>query len=358
MISRGSSRREARWHTVVASLVVIAGIVVSAGLFLWVHWFEQQQWQEAFRHRAAVGITAIQRSIQEHLGGLYRLGARTFAAAGPRQREAFLEATQDFLKRHPEVQGVGWVPRVIDAEREAFLASAQKEGMLGFDITEWTPKWQVVRASRHDVYYPIFYLASLDGQQAAVGFNLGSVPSYMDAMQKALSSEEVTASAWHALLQDSGEQFGFLVFFPVYKSTMPHRTYEERRSSLQGFLMAIVRLSTLVEQALRGLDVGPIGLELADVTDATSRHLLSFQLSDTHTSSWRFFLRQSAQTEAIRADTHREATFPVAGRQWSVLAYPLSGVPSAPIWQAWVVLMGGLAGTLVCVAFLRIKWQG
>jgi CHASE1-domain containing sensor protein len=249
------------------------------------------------------------------------------------------------------------VPRVTEAERDAFLAGAQKEGMADFEITEWTPRWQVVRAARRDVYYPIFYIAPLESQQAALGFNLGSVPAYMEAMQKALSTEEVTASAWYSLTQETGEQFGFLLFFPIYKSGMPHRTFEERRASLQGFTMAIFRLSTLVEKSLQGMELGQIGLELSDVTDAASRYLLSLQLDASHVATWTFLLRQSAKAEAIRAGIHWETTFNVAGRQWSVLFHPLSEAWRAYAWQAWGVLVGGLLLTLLCAGFLRLKWQ-
>jgi CHASE1-domain containing sensor protein len=323
---------------------------------LWVQWVEQEKRQVEFRQRATAGATAIQRSVQEHLGVLYNLGA-FISSSGLFNRESFRELARGLLKRYPEVQGLGWVPRVTEAERETFLAVAQKEGMADFEITEWTPRWQVVRAARRDVYYPIFYLAPLESQQAALGFNLGSVPAYMAAMQKALSTEEVTASAWYSLTQETGEQFGFLLFFPIYKSGMPHRTFDERRANLQGFTMAIFRLSALVEKSLQGLELGQMGLELADVTDAASRYLLSLQLSAAQLTSWTFLLRQSAKAEVIRAGTHWETTFNVAGRQWSVLFHPLSETWHAYTWQAWSVLIGGLLLTLLCAGFLRLQWR-
>jgi CHASE1-domain containing sensor protein len=179
----------------------------------------------------------------------------------------------------------------------------------------------------------------------------------MEAMQKALSTEEVMASAWYALMQETGEQFGFLLFLPIYKSGMPHRTFEERRAGLQGFAMAIFRLSTLVEKSFQGMELGQMGLELADVTDAASRYLLSLRLSASHEAVWTFMLRQSAQAEAIRAGTHWETTFTVAGRQWSMLFHPLAEARHAYAWQAWGVLVGGLLLTLLCVGFLRLKWR-
>jgi CHASE1-domain containing sensor protein len=356
MTSRTARRTRARWHTVAIVLLLFVGGTLSYILFVWVQRVEQEKLQVEFRQRATAGATALQRSVQEHLGVLYSLG--TFiSSARPFNRDAFRELTRGLLKRYPEAQGLGWVPRVTEAERGAFLAGAQKEGMTDFEITEWTPRWQVVRAARRDVYYPIFYMAPLESQQAALGFNLGSVPAYMEAMQKALGTEEVTASAWYALMQETGEQFGFLLFLPIYKSGMSHRTFEERRASLQGFTMAIFRLSTLVEKSLQGMELGQMGLELSDVTDAASRYLLSLQLSASQVASWTFLPRQNTKAEAIRAGTHWETTFAVAGRQWSVLFYPLSEAWPAYAWQAWGVLVGGLLLTLLCTGFLRLQWR-
>jgi CHASE1-domain containing sensor protein len=259
------------------------------------------------------------------------------------------------LKRYPGVQSLGWVPRIPEAEREAYLAAARKDGFSDFQITEWTPKMQMMRATRHDMYYPIFYIEPLEQHRAALGFNLGSVPSYMEAMQKALSTEEAVASAWRSLAQDTGEQFGFLLFVPVYKSGAPHRTFEERRTNLQGFTMAMFRLDILVEQALGGMALGPMGLELADVTDAASKYLLSLQLDAARVASYTFVPRQSANLEALRAGLHWETTFNIAGRTWSMLFHPKPDVRPTYARQEWGILVGGLLCTLLCAGFFILK---
>jgi CHASE1-domain containing sensor protein len=272
-------------------------------------------------------------------------------------REAFRELTKGPLKRYPGVQALGWIPRVLEADRDAYLAAAHKDGIGDFQMVEWTPKMQMVRAARHDMYYPIFYIEPLEQHRAALGFNLGSVPSYMEAMQKGLSTEEAVASAWRSLAQDTGEQFGFLLFVPIYKNGVPHRTFEERRLHLQGFTMAMFRLDTLVEQSLQGLALGTMGLEISDVTDAASKYLLSLQLEASHVSSRTFVPRQSATAEAIRAGMHWETTFNVAGRLWSMLFHPVSEVQHAYVRQDWSILVGGLLCTLLGAGFFMLKWR-
>jgi CHASE1-domain containing sensor protein len=346
----------AQKRTLVVVVIIALGLTLTFILFQ-ARVLNQTTRQGEFSQRAALGATALQRNMQEHLEVLYGLAALYATAAQPLSlnREAFRELTKGLLQRYPGVQSLGWIPRVSEAEREAYLAAARKDGLSDFHITEWTPKMQTVRTARRDVYYPIFYIEPLEQHRAAVGFNLGSVPSYMEAMQRALRTEEATASAWRSLAQDTGEQFGFLLFVPVYKNGVPHGTFEERRMNLQGFTMAMFRLDTLVQQSLQGMPLGTMGLELADVTDAASKYLLSLQLDASRVASFTFVPRQSAQTEAIRAGIHWETTFTIAGRTWSVLFHPMAEAQHTYAKQEWGILVGGLLCTLLLAGLFILK---
>jgi len=119
--------------------------------------------------------------------------------------------------------------------------------------------------------------------------------------------------------------------------------------------MAMFRLDTLVEQSLGGMALGTMGLELADVTDAASKYLLSLQLDTSRVASYTFVPRPSAQTEAIRAGVHWETTFNIAGRTWSMLFHPMSDVQHTYARQEWSILVGGLLCTLLCAGFFILK---
>ena len=346
----------ARKRTIAVVVILALGLTLTFILFQ-ARVLDQTTRQGEFNQRAALAATVLQRSMQEHLEVLYGLAALYATAAQPLSlnRETFRALTKGPLQRYPGVQSLGWVPRVSEAEREAYLAAARKDGINDFHMTEWTPKLQAVRAARRDMYYPIFYIEPLEQQRAAVGFNLGSVPMYMEAMQKALSTEGAVASAWRSLAQDTEEQFGFLLFVPMYKNGVAHRTFEERRMHLQGFTMAMFRLDTLVEQSLRGMALGTMGLELIDVTDAASKYLFSLQLDTSRVASFTFIPRQSAHTEAIRAGVHWETTFNIAGRTWSMLFHPMPDVRYAYGWQEWTMLAGGLLGTLLCAGLFILQ---
>jgi len=341
-----------KWRIVAAVLTLALGTTLSLLIFVRARAFDRDTAQSEFGQRAATSATAIQRRVQEHLEVLYGLGAVHALAARPLTRAAFRELTQGPVQRYPGIQALGWVPRVLEADREAYLTAARRDGLSDFQLTEWTPRRQVVPVARHEVYYPFFYIEPLERNAAALGFNLGSDPAYMETMQKALSTGEAMASAWLVLAQDTEKQFGVLVFLPIYKSAAPHGTLEERRANLQGFTTELLHLRTLLEQSLQGIAPGNMALKLSDITDATSRYLLSLQLHESSVSSWSFLPRHSVDMEAIRAGLHWETTFNVAGRTWSVLLHPLREVRTPHAWQAWGLLVGGGLFTLLCAGFV------
>ena len=96
-------------------------------------------------------------------------------------------------------------------------------------------------------------------------------------------------------------------------------------------------------------------LELADVTDAASKYLLSLQLDASRVASFTFVPRQSAQTEAMRAGVHWETTLNIAGRTWSMLFHPMLEARHTYARQEWGILVGGVLCTLLCAGFFILK---
>lgn len=340
----------ARRHVV--AIVLVLGTVLSLGTALRVQTVEGEKRQADLNQRATAAVTALQRSVQGHVDILYNIGA-LYAASAAVKRTEFREFTQGLLKRYPVVQALGWIPRVAEADRETYGTAARQDRLADFQMTERTPQGQVIRAARRDVYYPVFYVEPLASNLALLGFNLSSDPTHFETLQKALSTGEVTASPWINVAQDTSEQFGFFLFLPIYKNGMPHGTLEERRASLQGFVLAVIRLGILVERSLKGLAVGHMDLHLTDVTDAASRHMLYLQSRMSQTPLLAFALRQSAETERIRANVHWEAAFPVAGRRWSALVSPPPKALGALPWQVWGLFIGGLVFTVLLAKSLH-----
>ena len=126
----------ARQRTIAVVAILALGLTLTFILFQ-ARLFAPTNRQGEFSQRAALGATALQRSMQEHLEVLYGLAALYATAAQPLSlnRESFRELTKGPLKRYPGIQSLGWIPRVSEAEREAYLAAARKDGIGDFQIT-------------------------------------------------------------------------------------------------------------------------------------------------------------------------------------------------------------------------------
>src|SRR4030095_9759019 len=115
----------ARKRTIAIIVILALGLTLTFILFQ-ARVLNQTTRQSEVSPRAALGATALQRSMQEHLEVLYGLAALYATAAQPLglNRESFRELTKGPLKRYPGIQSLGWIPRVSEAEREAYLAAA------------------------------------------------------------------------------------------------------------------------------------------------------------------------------------------------------------------------------------------
>ena len=62
---------------------------------------------------------------------------------------------------------------VPSSEREAYEAAVRTEGFSGFFISEIDDNGAMLPATGRDVYYPVSFVEPLEGNEAALGFDLG-----------------------------------------------------------------------------------------------------------------------------------------------------------------------------------------
>lgn len=99
------------------------------------------------------------------------------------------------------VQAMEWVPVVFSSGRGYYEEMARKDGLENFTITERGPNGTLIPAAPRDVYYPVYYLEPVRGNEQALGFDLGSSPARLDAMERARDSASVVASERLELVQ-------------------------------------------------------------------------------------------------------------------------------------------------------------
>ncbi|MCH9003433.1 MAG: CHASE domain-containing protein, partial [Planctomycetes bacterium] len=136
-----NSKRRGR---VLIAVVSCAGLAVSIIIFALLRRAENFHIRADFKDKATEHASAVERSIESKFVVLASLQA--FVTTREKlDRRHFRMFVEPLLARVHGIQGLAWLPRVRDADRAAFEAAAQRDGLPGFQITERNAQGQMVR---------------------------------------------------------------------------------------------------------------------------------------------------------------------------------------------------------------------
>ena len=143
-----------------------------------------------------------------------------------------------------------------------------------FFIYERDSKGERLPAGNRDFLYPVWYIEPVGENRKAIGFDVGSDPVRLAALERARDTGKPTVTERIKLVQDGEPKFSVLVFSPIFTEGLPATTVAERRTALQGFTVEVLNMEKLLLAAL-GQTV-PIGLpfDLLDLSAPKERQLL------------------------------------------------------------------------------------
>lgn len=242
-------------------LVPLVGIALTLGLFTAVQENEMRLNEEAFRQQAVPIANALQGGINRNAEVMESLES-LYAKSGSVTREEFNSFVSHLLSRHGDIQALEWIPRISEDQRTAYEERANREGFPGFRITERVSQGRMGPEGRHSEYFPVYFVEPLKVNEAAVGFDLASNPTRLQALEAARDSGMQSATARITLVQEAGTQHGFLIFQPVYRRGAPLQTAEMRRAALAGFVLGVFRIGDMVDYALRNVSTGAVNFSL------------------------------------------------------------------------------------------------
>jgi len=246
-------------------------------------------------------------------------------------RQEFHDFVAPTLARRPELQGLAWDPRVPEPARAEWEARAQRDGLHAFRVMEQQTDGALVPAAERAEYFPVFFMEHVLGNEAAIGFDLGSEPRRRAALERARDTGRATATPPIRLIQERGSQLGFLVMLPVY--ARPSHTVEDRREALRGIAVAVYRIGDLAAGALQAAADKGLNVSLVD--------------AETDLELYR---RDTGPASSLPA---WDTTLDAAGRQWTFRVQPTVAFASERrLWQSSASLAGGLTITLLLTAYL------
>jgi len=318
-------------------ITIYSGIMLSVVMFTLVQRLEFTAIQDNFNNEAGDLAVSLLKDIRENMDDLYAVEG-LFTSDRKVTRDEFHTFADSIVPNISGIQAVEWIPRVPGPQRAELESAAHRDGIVSFRFKELDVKNNIVTASQRKEYYPVYFLEPLKGNEAAMGFDLSSNPVRMKALEKARDTGMMTATGRIKLVQEKGQQSGFLVFQPVYRKGHPHNTIEERRENLTGFAIGVFRLGDLIEATLKEAMLSGIEFTIYDNTALHDERLL---------------FSSSMNIASGIAGLHWSKTFDVADRKWRLDFTSTPRYLSAQQkWHAFGAFAAGVLFTIMFAAYV------
>ncbi|WP_198147471.1 response regulator [Sphingobium chungbukense] len=329
-----------------AILVGIVSMCLTVGAWRWLSAEQGRSIETEFTLEAEQRAEGIKRQFSSETSVIkallgYYLGSDAVS------RSEFDAFTRVYLTGLSSLDTVQWVPHVSGMERRAWETRGATE--LGKDF-------RFTRVDRHDAavpappgsdYFPIFYAQSSLGDAGGIlGFDWGSDPFARSALLAARDSGEINAAAHVRLPQMMDDDPRIAVFAPVYDGNADAMTVDQRRTHLKGFVVVVLRIGDVIQNAIDLMPRKGVDLYLLDsAAPPSQRVLLSVLASGERT--------RSAAPPTMTAEIFHSSSLVIGN---SVLTIYSAATPAygrkRGIATPLIALAGGMGISLILLIYL------
>lgn len=320
--------------------VLIVGSFTAIFVTKTINDFENEQITEKYSANAVAHIATIKQTLNDNLNALSNIKA-FYDSSKFVSRQEFKTLTSPYLLTHEHVQALEWIPVVKHEMRKLYEMRAQNDGFAGFSFKQRDADGHLVKEADKSTYYPVFYVEPLGGNEAALGFDLGSNEARLSALNQAIDTGFSVATAPINLVQETKNQPGVLAFIPIYNHQqlmggVATSTVEERRANIKGFGLLVLRVGDLIYHSIDHFHTQNIVL-IDDITDPKNIQNL-------------YDLHQEVETSY---DLKLQDYIDVAGRTWRITIYPERGsyLLNSDPWL-WLILVLGIFLTFILTYYL------
>lgn len=331
---------------------VFLAALLGTGLTFWVyesvHNSEVEQVSHQFELQLEDHVWAVKQELDIVLRPVKHIANQLRGDEQVREPDAFRQLVHAIpLSRHHGVHVLGWIPRVTAAQRNAFEAlvhrpiTAFAPGNSGGNdnAANRTTPLPLQPAPTKAAYYPIQLAEPFSPAGYPLGFDASSTPVLWLAMQRAVASGEMVATAPLPLRKDKGGGNGFMVFLPVFaKGDGGHGKHV-----LLGFAYELIDMDFVDIGAMGGEKGTSIGIKVFDTTTPGERQLVHTHLTEKQVSA------DAAPLAPSPAKPYQVAV-KVANQEWTFAGHPMDGYFLPDKRPEILVLITGLSFTaLLCL---------
>ncbi|QKT04334.1 diguanylate cyclase [Ectothiorhodospiraceae bacterium 2226] len=321
-------------------IALAGGVVLAAVAYVLISNHEQRELHLEFELIAHDRITALQRELDHELEVIRATAAFRMAHSLPDERD-FVDFLNVFGQRFFAVQAVGWAPAVEPTDLAGLEAQLRRR-LPGFHIEQaWIDDPLNLYEPPLPFAFPLITLApALDEW---LGRDLAVSGTAHEALQRARDTERLALSG--RLPYTNGPDEGVHAVLGVHPVFARDATEGERHASLEGFVVGVLHVGHLVEQALRHLEPRGVDILLYDESGSAGERFL-YAYSDG----------VAARTEAAPYPWAARRMFVVGGRAWEAVATPspaFYGRHAHRPRRAWAAAATVMLFSLLLAGYLR-----
>jgi signal transduction histidine kinase len=325
--------------------VLLVGLGLSLVAFFSVRDNDRKSERPAFEEAAQVDVAAIRIALDRSLESLEN-GGTLIDSSSHITAEQFSAFGERALARNPALKAVGWQPRVMAKDREAFESEIGKD-IPGFEIKAMNEQFQMARSPEREEYFPVLYSVDRDGA-SPFGLDIASRPHARELLIRSAVSGDDAASGKVQLVTGAQGKAGFVLYRPVYKIGALHDTDERRRLNLVGFATSVIAISAQINGVLERIGAPNVQVSLYDQSAPAAKEFLAV---------WPQLVQQDPGVlHKIPGQNPLEsrAVIEVGGRQWLAVMTSSDGhfATDSP-WRSWGRLAIGIAFSILLAFYLE-----
>jgi diguanylate cyclase (GGDEF)-like protein/PAS domain S-box-containing protein len=244
----------------VAVLVFSAGALLTGLVALMNVELYHRQLQQRFELLASERVSRIQDRLDGQIRRLDSL-RRFFVYSDAVSQEEFDGFARPLLVF---TQAYSWAPRIEGSERQPFEQAARAAGQPEFTVRELDTAQGWKDAEPRPVYFPVRFTQSRSTVAVPLGFDVNSEAVRRATLDRAQQTGSMAATARMDLVGlEAQNRTGILLVAPVLSRA---RAGGDPAGGLQGFLLAVISMRTMMTEGLPSSDQDNLTLSLVDMT--------------------------------------------------------------------------------------------
>jgi diguanylate cyclase (GGDEF)-like protein len=218
LILVGEPRALWRKRLTTLGIPTLIGFALFVLIFIKVNAWEQVQTLQEFRLVSQRVVDRVDREFEAQQAALEQT-ERAFSGAQAISSGEFRHLVARMRTRYPMIRAVEWAPQLPLPQRAAF------EREHGFSVQQLGPTaaGPLVTAAQRTSYFPVTYVDPVEGNEAALGFDIASKPRRIELLTGAQATGLSVISEPTHLVQDIGRPdsgSAVLVLTPVQEGAM------------------------------------------------------------------------------------------------------------------------------------------